>query len=75
MHTIAQPMSDFDLIISWNVASKIFDDASKALSSVRGNFKATEACQKAMMAATEEMVFLGKEASNRRLLITRRTSG
>lgn len=69
------PLTDFELISAWHDASQIFDDASHTLTSVEIDLATTAACQKVMIAATVKLVELGKEASTRKLILTRRTSG
>jgi hypothetical protein len=65
-------MSDVDLVLAWNAAAVVFDDATRTLNTVTDNLEITEACRKALMNATGEMVELGKEAARRNLVLTRR---
>jgi hypothetical protein len=64
-------LSDLDLILAWNEAATILDDAEHTLATVKGNPAITEACQKAVISSTVDIVALGKEAARRNLPLVR----
>ena len=65
-------LSDIDLIIGWNAAAAVFDDAVRTLARSENNAVTIASCHKAMAAANDEMDDLMKVAAGRNLLLERR---
>ena len=65
------PLSDMELIRSWNVARTAFDEATHALQTLKNDTVAQEASLKASERAFAEMLALNKEAMRRNLFLVR----
>ena len=64
-------LSNLDLILAWNEASTVLEDAEHTLSTVKGNPAISEACQKAVISSTADIAALGNEAAKRKLSLVR----